>query len=127
MKNLQLLFVLFLLMPFIHVKGQGQPLTEKEVVSLISFKWRAIQMGNEEKKMDIPASGDYTIFRSDYTQEEKQDDHVSKGTWRYVPATKKIVFSPSGDEYVVKELTAVKLVISVEMEGERADIVFKHF
>lgn len=119
-------FLLFLFTPFISIKAQTKLPDEKEIVSLISKKWQAYQMVSGERKMNVAPDGDYTIFNSDFTSEQKQDSHVKKSTWRYVEAEKKIVFA-SGDEYILKEISATRLVLTLSMEGRKVDMLLKPF
>lgn len=83
-------------------------------------------MASGQKKMNVPANGDYTIFKNDFTHEQKEDGTVRKSTWKYVEASKKITFA-SGDEYILKEVTPTKLVLTTKMDGMPVDLIFKRF
>lgn len=126
MKSLKLLLLFLLFIPVASIKAQTKLPDQKEIISLLCKKWQAYQMVSGERKMNIPPGGDYTLFNSDYTSEQKQDSHVKKSTWRYVESDKKIVFA-SGDEYILKEISAAKLVLSFSMQGRAVDLVLKPF
>lgn len=117
------LMALLLLIPFIRVNAQT---SNDETIKLLCHKWRAVQMVAGPQKLDIPADGDYTLFKSDFTHEQHQGGTVRKSTWKYVGAQKKIVFA-SGDQFVIKEISASKLILTTTMEGMKVDMIFKHF
>lgn len=115
------LIALLLLLPFFNVNAQT---ANSDVVSLLCHKWTATQMVSGQQKMNIPPNGDYTTFKSDFTHVQKEDGTIRNSTWRYVEAGKKLIFA-SGDEYVVKEISASKLVLTTKMDGKAVDMVFK--
>lgn len=117
------LISLFLLISFLDVNAQ---VTNNDVIPLLCHKWRAIQMIAGQMKIDVPADGDYTLFKSDFTHVQKQEGTIRNGTWKYVESTKKLIFA-SGDEYILKEISVSKLVLTTKMEGKSVDLVFKHF
>ena len=99
---------------------------DEDLMTLLCHKWRAVEMVAGKKSLPVASDGDYTIFRKDFTCQQKQDEHIEDGTWKYVAADKKIIYD-SGDEVIVKELTATKLVLIIEMDGMQVDVIFKRF
>lgn len=77
-------------------------------------------------RMPVPADGDYTLFRSDFTHEQKQDGTVKNSTWKYEEATRKLIFA-SGDEYTIKSISATRMELGFMMEGKPVSFVFRHF
>jgi hypothetical protein len=126
MKYLSVLFALFFSLLTVNVKAQSKPLSNEETISLLCHKWQAIEIRGGGKKMPIPPNGDYMLLKSDFSYEENQDGTIGKGSWKYVAATKKIIFS-SGNEYTVKSITTTGMELSFTMEGVSSVIVYKHF
>lgn len=126
MKCLKPLLVLFFSMLLMNVKAQVSQLSKEEIITLLCHKWQATQMISGQRKMNVPPDGDYTLFRNDFTHQQKEDGRVKESKWRYNETEKKIIFA-SGDEYILKEISASKLVLVFQVEGMEVNLVLRRY
>ncbi|KAA2240722.1 hypothetical protein F0L74_31770 [Chitinophaga agrisoli] len=119
------LFFLLFFIPFVQISAQTTIPGKEEVITLLCHKWHAEEIiaGNKKQKA-LPYVG-YTRYKTDLTYEDKDGDHVEKGTWQYDEATNKLTLS-SGSVYTIKEISATRLVVGFVMEGMAGGFVFKN-
>ena len=125
MKLLRSLFILFLLIPFAGAKAQDNPFSKAKVLPLLCKKWRVVQIAAGDRRMDMPPNNDYMLFNSDFSYETKENDHVEKGTFRYNDATRKLSFSTTSNQYIVKAISATELMLDFSTEGTPGTFILK--
>lgn len=115
-----------LLLTLFSISGYAQvPATEQEVLKLLTKKWTAIQVGLGDDKANVGITSDYLYLKPDSTTEKKVRRKIIHGTWRYIPAERKIILNDKS-VFFIKKLTPTSLtIITEEINGEIGYVMMK--